>query len=511
MNAETRRPLVGLVILDGWGLRASREGNAVALARTPVMDALKARYPQATLTTCGEAVGLPPGQMGNSEVGHLNLGAGRIVYQDLTRIDRAVADGSLATNRVLRDALGRAKERGRIHFVGLLSPGGVHSHEKHAQEMIRLAAAAGVSRVLVHAILDGRDTAPRSAKRSLDETEALLKAHGGAIATISGRFYAMDRDKRWDRTERAYRAMVSGSGESARTPAEALEQGYARGEGDEFLLPTVVRDVEGGRIERGDVVVAFNFRPDRMRQLSLALGDPSFASFARPEWPLDLHYSCMTSYDDTFPYPVLFTDEPLRRTIGEVVSEAGIRQIRIAETEKYAHVTYFFNGSGEVPFHGEDRAMIPSPKVATYDLQPEMSAREVTDEAVRRLSTPDYGFFVLNYANIDMVGHTGIIPAAIKAVETVDECLGRLLRAVEARGGLALVTADHGNAEQMIDESTGEPHTAHTLNPVPVFVAGNGPIPLRSGILADVAPTLLELLGVGAPPEMTGSSLLRVD
>lgn len=511
MNAETRYPLVGLVILDGWGLRARREGNAVALARTPVMDALKARYPQATLTTCGEAVGLPPGQMGNSEVGHLNLGAGRIVYQDLTRIDRAVADGSLATNRGFHEALDRAKKRGRIHFVGLLSPGGVHSHEKHAQEMIRLAAAAGVSRVLVHAILDGRDTAPRSAKRSLDETEALLKAHHGAIATISGRFYAMDRDKRWDRTERAYRAMVSGSGESARTPGEALELGYARGEGDEFLLPTVIREVEGSRIERGDVVVAFNFRPDRMRQLSLAFGDPSFAGFARPEWPLDLHYSCMTSYDETFPYPVLFTDEPLRRTMGEVVSAAGIRQLRIAETEKYAHVTYFFNGSGEVPFPGEDRAMIPSPKVATYDLQPEMSAREVTDEAVRRLATPDYGFFVLNYANIDMVGHTGFIPAAIKAVETVDACLGRLLTAVEARGGLALVTADHGNAEQMIDESTGEPHTAHTLNPVPVFVAGNGPIPLRNGILADVAPTLLELLGVDAPPEMTGSSLLSLD
>lgn len=511
MKITGRPPLVGLVILDGWGLRAAREGNAVALARTPVMDGLAARYPQATLTTCGEAVGLPAGQMGNSEVGHLNLGAGRIVYQDLTRIDRAVSDGSLAKNEVFRAALDRAKERGRLHFVGLLSPGGVHSHEKHAQAMIRIAAAAGIPRLFVHAILDGRDTAPRSARPSLEATESLLRAHGGAIATVSGRFYAMDRDKRWDRTERAYRAMVAGSGESASTPAEALERAYARGEGDEFVLPTVIEGSGGGRIERGDVVIAFNFRPDRMRQLSLALGDPSFAGFARPEWPLDLHYSCMTSYDDTFPYPVLFTDEPLRGTIGEVVSAAGIKQLRIAETEKYAHVTYFFNGSGEVPFPGEDRAMIPSPKVATYDLQPEMSARAVTDEAVRRLSTPEYGFFVLNYANIDMVGHTGIIPAAIKAVETVDECLGRLLQAVEARGGLALVTADHGNAEQMIDETTGEPHTAHTLNPVPVFVAGNGPYPLRSGILADVAPTLLEFLGLTASPEMTGSSLLQLD
>ncbi len=503
-----RPPLVGLVILDGWGLRAGRDGNAVALARTPVMDALVARYPQATLTTCGEAVGLPDGQMGNSEVGHLNLGAGRIVYQDLTRIDRAVADGSLARNQVLLAAVERAKGRGRIHFVGLLSPGGVHSHEKHVQAMIRIASEGGVAHPFVHAILDGRDTAPRSARRSLEETETLLRAQGGAIATVSGRFYAMDRDKRWDRTERAYRAMVGGVGESARSPVEALERAYARNEGDEFVLPTVIEGVNG-RIERGDVVVAFNFRPDRMRQLSRAFGDPRFDAFARPEWPLALQYSCMTSYDDTFTFPVLFTDEPLRRTIGEVVSEAGIRQLRIAETEKYAHVTYFFNGSGETPFPGEERAMIPSPKVATYDLRPEMSAREVTDEAVRRLSTPDFGFFVLNYANVDMVGHTGIIPAAVAAVETVDECLGRLLKAVEARGGLAVVTADHGNAELMVDEATGEPHTAHTLNPVPVFVAGNGPYPLRNGILADVAPTLLELLQIKAPPEMTGRSLIQ--
>ncbi|HEU4724012.1 MAG TPA: 2,3-bisphosphoglycerate-independent phosphoglycerate mutase [Candidatus Eisenbacteria bacterium] len=503
-----RPPLVGLVILDGWGLRASREGNAVALARTPVMNALAARYPLATLTTCGEAVGLPDGQMGNSEVGHLNLGAGRIVYQDLTRIDRAVADGSLARNEVFRAALARAKARGRIHFVGLLSPGGVHSHEKHAQAMIRIASEAGVARPILHAILDGRDTAPKSARASLESTEALLRAHGGAIATVSGRFYAMDRDKRWERTERAYRAMVGGAGETAPSPVAALEQAYARGEGDEFVLPTVI-DGAGGRIERGDVVVAFNFRPDRMRQLSRAFGDPAFDGFARPEWPLELDYACMTSYDDTFAFPVLFTDEPLRRTIGEVVSAAGIRQLRIAETEKYAHVTYFFNGSGETPFPGEERALVPSPRVATYDLRPEMSAREVTDEAVRRLSTPDFGFFVLNYANADMVGHTGVIPAAVTAVETVDECLGRLLAAVEARGGLALVTADHGNAEQMIDETSGEPHTAHTLNPVPVLIAGGAPRRLGSGILADVAPTLLELLEIEAPPEMTGRSLLQ--
>jgi 2,3-bisphosphoglycerate-independent phosphoglycerate mutase len=502
-------PLVGLVILDGWGLNPKREGNAVALARTPVMDALAARHAQATLTTCGEVVGLPAGQMGNSEVGHLNLGAGRIVYQDLTRIDLAVADGTLASNEVLRDALAKAKAKGRVHFIGLLSPGGVHSHEKHLHALIEATARAGVGRALVHAFLDGRDTPPRSARPSLESTERLLASQGGAIATVSGRFYAMDRDKRWDRTERAYRAMVTGAGEHAAGPVEALERAYARGEGDEFVLPTIVAG-PGDRIQRGDVVIAFNFRPDRMRQLSRALGDPLFDGFARPEGPLDLHYVCMTCYDETFPYPVLFTDEPLRHTIGEVVAGAGIRQLRIAETEKYAHVTYFFNGSEEIAFPGEDRVLIPSPKVATYDLRPEMSALEVTDEAVRRLSTPEYGFFVLNYANADMVGHTGVIPAAVRAVETVDTCLGRIVAAVASRGGLAIVTADHGNAEQMIDAATGGPHTAHTLNPVPVFVAGGKNYPLRSGILADVAPTLLELLGIEPPPEMTGTSLLRV-
>jgi 2,3-bisphosphoglycerate-independent phosphoglycerate mutase len=508
MTAPKPFPLVGLVILDGWGLNPSRDGNAVALAKTPIMDALVRRYPQATLTTCGEAVGLPAGQMGNSEVGHLNLGAGRIVYQDLTRISLAVRDGSLAANPVLRETLDRARAKGRVHFIGLLSPGGVHSHESHLHAMIRLAAAAGVSRSFVHAFLDGRDTAPRSARPSIDATEAVLRECGGAVATVSGRFFAMDRDKRWDRTERAYRALVAGEGLRAGSAAEALASAYERGEGDEFVQPTVVGAGGEGRIAAGDIVVAFNFRPDRMRQLSRALGDPAFDAFVRPEGPLGLHYVCMTAYDDTFPYPVLFTDEPLRRTIGEVVAEAGIRQLRIAETEKYAHVTYFFNGSEEKPFRGEERVLVPSPKVTTYDLQPEMSAREVTDEAVRLLSGPEFGFFVLNYANPDMVGHTGIVPAAVRAVETVDACLGRLLEVVERRGGVALVTADHGNAEELIDKATGGPHTAHTLNPVPLFAAGDGPIPLRSGILADVAPTLLGLMGLAAPPEMTGTSLL---
>jgi 2,3-bisphosphoglycerate-independent phosphoglycerate mutase len=507
MNPQRDR-LVGLIVLDGWGINPKREGNAVALARTPVMDALLAGRPSATLTTCGEAVGLPAGQMGNSEVGHLNLGAGRIVYQDLTRIDQALRDGSLERNPVWVAALERASASGTLHLVGLVSPGGVHSHERHLAAMIRQAAARGVRRIRVQAFLDGRDTPPRSAGDSIRATEAVLgEVPDGRIATVSGRYHAMDRDKRWERTEKAYRALVLGTGREADSAEAALALAYARGESDEFVEPTVVRG-DDGRIRDGDTVVAFNFRPDRMRQLSRALADPGFDGFPRPGAPPAIHYVCMTEYDETFRFPVIFTDEPLRGTIGEVVSRAGIRQLRIAETEKYAHVTYFFNGSEETPFAGEDRALIPSPKVATYDLKPEMSAREVTDEVVRRLSEP-YGFFVLNFANADMVGHTGVIAAAIRAVETVDACLGRVLEAVEERGGVALVTADHGNAEQMIDEATGGPHTAHTLNPVPI-VAGGGPsLPLRSGILADVAPTLLQLLGLDPSPEMTGASLIQ--
>jgi 2,3-bisphosphoglycerate-independent phosphoglycerate mutase len=505
-----RPPLVGLIILDGWALNPRAEGNAVLLARTPVMDRITRENPHATLLTFGEHVGLPPGQMGNSEVGHLNLGAGRIVYQDLSRIDQAVEDGSLARNTVLRAAFEHARRNGTLHFMGLHSPGGVHSHLRHLHALLRLATEAGVERIRIHAILDGRDTPPRSARPGLEETEALCAALGrGAIATVGGRYFAMDRDRRWPRVERGYRAMVAGEGREAGSAVEALEAAYARGEGDEFVEPTVIREAHGdGRIRRGDTVVAFNFRPDRMRQITRALCEPAFDGFARPEWPLDLHYACMTSYDDAFSYPVLFTDDPLPQTLGRVVSAAGIGQLRISETEKYAHVTYFFNGSEEAPSAGEDRALIPSASVATYDLKPEMSAREVTDELVRRLEGPKYGFFVLNFANADMVGHTGVISAAVRAVETVDECLGRVLEAAGRRGGIALVTADHGNADQMIDYATGGPHTAHTLHPVPLVLWGAGPVPLRNGILADVAPTLLQLLGLPQPSEMTGRSLL---
>ena len=510
MASGTER-LAGLIILDGWALNPRAEGNAVLMANTPVMDALTRECPHATLVTCGEAVGLPAGQMGNSEVGHLNLGAGRIVYQDLTRIDLAVRDGSLAKNPVLVGALQGAAVRGAaVHFVGLHSPGGVHSHLRHLHAMLHAAVKAGVERIRVHAILDGRDVPPRSAKQDLLDTESELKSIGrGAIVTVSGRYYTMDRDKRWPRTEKAYRALVGGEGLRAESAVEALEQAYARDESDEFVTPTVIaKGGEDGRIRRGDTVIAYNFRPDRMRQISRALGDPAFDAFARPEWPLDLRYVCMTSYDETFPYPVMFTDEPLKATLGEVVSKAGIRQLRIAETEKYAHVTYFFNGSEEQPFQGEDRVLIPSSQVATYDLKPEMSASEVTDEVVRRLSDSTYGFFVLNFANADMVGHTGVIEAAVKAVETVDRCLGRVIEVVRERGGTVLVTADHGNADQMIDYVTGGPHTYHTLHPVPIVLVGPGRRGLKSGILADVAPTLLAILGIPSPPEMTGSSLL---
>jgi 2,3-bisphosphoglycerate-independent phosphoglycerate mutase len=503
-------PLAGLIVLDGWALNPRAEGNAVRMARTPVMDALTRDCPHATLVTWGESVGLPPGQMGNSEVGHLNLGAGRIVYQDLTRIDLAVAEGTLERNEVLREALARTLKRGTtLHFVGLHSPGGVHSHTRHLHALLRIAAKAGIARIHVHAILDGRDVPPRSARADLEATEAVFREIGrGRFSTVSGRYYAMDRDKRWERTELAWRAMVLGEGFEQKSAVLALEEAYAREENDEFVKPTVVGT---GSIARGDTVIAYNFRPDRMRQVSRALADPAFDAFARPGGPLDLDYVCMTSYDETFPYPVLFTDEPLRGTIGEAVSREGVRQIRMAETEKYAHVTYFFNGSEEVPFSGEDRVMVPSAKVATYDLKPEMSARELTDEAVRRLGDDTYGFFVLNYANADMVGHTGIIPAAVKAVETVDLCLGRLIEVVRSRSGTVLVTADHGNADQMIDYETGGAHTAHTVNPVPIVLVAPRPHSLRDGILADVAPTLLALMGIRAPKEMTGKSLLAAE
>ena len=500
---------VALIILDGWGLRAERENNAVALADTPVMDELWAHWPHSQLEASGEAVGLPRGLMGNSNVGHLNLGAGRIVYQDIVRISRAIADGSFFTNEALVGAARRARERGgRLHLIGLVSDGGVHSSLEHLLALLELGRRQGVETV-VHAFTDGRDTPPTSA----GEYFARVREAGGRIATVVGRYYAMDRDKRWDRTERAYRALVLGEGHRAPSPEAALEAAYARGQTDEFIEPVVITDAEGRplpRIEPRDETVFFNFRADRARQLARALADPAFDAFRRPEGVGPLPLTQMIEYDEEFPLPTAFPPQYLKDTFGEVVARAGLRQLRIAETEKYAHVTYFFNGREETPFPGEERVLIPSPKVATYDLKPEMSAPEVTDRVVREIESGRFDVVVLNFANPDMVGHTGVLEAAIRACATVDRCLGQVLAAIRRQGGAALVLADHGNAEIMVDPETGEPHTAHTTSPVPCILVDERyrGARLRDGILADAAPTLLHMLGLEPPPAMTGRSLI---
>lgn len=508
------KPVV-LIILDGWGINPRREGNAVALARTPFLDDLFASCPHAKLLCAGEAVGLPEGQMGTSEVGHLNMGAGRIVYQSLVRISRALREGELAKNEVLQGLFRRVKERGSaLHFMGLVSPGGVHSHTEHLYGFLRLAAEAGLRKVFIHAFLDGRDTPPQSALEYLEDLEAKCAEIGiGRIATVSGRYYAMDRDRRWERVEKAYRAMVAGEGEKAKSAREAVEKSYANGVTDEFVLPTVILD--GGRpvatIEGGDGVVFFNFRPDRAREITRAFVDRDFKGFERPGGFLGVDFACLTQYDETIEAPLIFPPEgKMKNVLAEVLSEAGLRQLHTAETEKYAHVTFFFNGGEETPFPGEDRILIPSPKVPTYDQKPSMSAVEVTDSVLAQIEAGKHEVVIMNYANCDMVGHTGILEAAIAAVETIDTCLSRVVPAVLSRGGAVVICADHGNAEQMIDYETGEPHTAHTTNPVPVILAGAGEeLRLRDGILADVAPTLLELLGLPKPPEMTGESLIE--
>lgn len=500
---------VALIILDGWGLREERENNAVALADTPVMDELWAHWPHSQLEASGEAVGLPRGLMGNSNVGHLNLGAGRIVYQDIVRISRAIADGSFFENEALVGAARRARERGgRLHLIGLVSDGGVHSSLEHLLALIELGRRQGVETV-IHAFTDGRDTPPTSA----GEYFARVREAGGRIASVIGRYYAMDRDKRWDRTERAYRALVLGEGHWAPSPEAALEAAYARGQTDEFIEPVVITDAEGRplpRIEPRDETVFFNFRADRARQLARALADPAFDAFRRPEGIGPLPLTQMIEYDEEFPLPTAFPPQYLKETFGEVVARAGLRQLRIAETEKYAHVTYFFNGREETPFPGEERVLIPSPKVATYDLKPEMSAPEVTDRVVQEIESGRFDVVVLNFANPDMVGHTGVLEAAIRACATVDRCLGRVLAALRRQGGAALVLADHGNAEIMVDPETGEPHTAHTTSPVPCILVDERyrGARLRDGILADAAPTLLETLGLEPPAAMTGRSLI---
>ncbi len=509
------RPLL-LVIMDGWGWREEEEANAVRLAGTPHLDALRAEYPFTLLEASGEAVGLPEGQMGNSEVGHLNIGAGRIVYQDLTRINRAIREGTFFRNPELLRVAERVRETGgKIHLLGLVSDGGVHSSIEHLYALLELYAREGLNdRVFVHAFTDGRDTAPDVADRFL---EALLRRMSeiscGKVATVSGRYYAMDRDRRWERTRLAYEALVMGRGLTAPDPVSAVREAFARGETDEFIKPTVI--VEDGRpvatIDDGDAVVFFNFRADRARQLTRALTDPNFNEFPREKFPKLSYFVCFTLYDETFDLPVAFPPEKLHRIWGEEVSRAGLIQLRIAETEKYAHVTYFFNGGEEKTFPGEERKLIPSPReVPTYDLKPEMSAYEVTEELIRRLKTRRYGLVVLNFANGDMVGHTGVLEAAVKAVKVVDECVGKVVRVFrETHGGAVIVTADHGNCELMADEN-GHPHTAHTANPVPFYLVDDRfrGRKLRSGILADIAPTGLYLMGLPIPEEMTGRVLL---
>lgn len=509
------RPVV-LIILDGWGINPRTEGNAIALARTPVYDALLREYPNTTLDASGESVGLPEGQMGNSEVGHLNIGAGRVVYQDLTRIDKSIKDGDFQRNPVLLECMQTTRQAsGRLHLIGLLSDGGVHSHIYHLFALIDMAKREGVQEVYIHAFLDGRDTPPQSGAGHLRSLQDYLKEKGtGKIATVSGRYYAMDRDNRWERIEKAYHVMVAGEGVIAPDPATAIEESYAAGVTDEFVLPTVITDPSGrplATIGDGDGCLFFNFRADRARELTAALTSAEFSKFPRKVFPSLAAFASLKRYDEAMPLPAAFSASRLENIFGEVISKAGIRQFRIAETEKYAHVTYFFNGGEERSFPGEDRFLIPSPKeVATYDQKPEMSAYQVTEELERRIRFRDYGFILVNYANPDMVGHTGVLEAGIRAVEVIDECLGRALSAANDVNGVACVTSDHGDIEQMIEYDTGKPHTAHTTNLVPFIVTQKGRrLRQGPGIFADVAPTLLDLMGIEKPAEMTGRSLIN--
>jgi 2,3-bisphosphoglycerate-independent phosphoglycerate mutase len=505
------RPLV-LVIIDGWGYRAESPGNAIAAARTPNWDALWQRWPHTTLVAAGEAVGLPAGQQGNSEVGHLNIGAGRIVYQDLTRINRAIEDKSFFRNPVLGTAMRSAAAGHAVHLMGLVSPGGVHSSTQHLYALLEMAHAAGVRDVVVHAFTDGRDEPPTSAAGYMAElVERMASIGTGRIASISGRYYAMDRDKRWDRTARAYRTVVEASGPSAPDPVAFIRQSYKDGITDEFLVPT--RIVPPGQsppppMSDGDSVIFFNFRPDRARQLSHAIVDETWDHFERPHRPRLAHFVTFTEYEKGLPAEVAFPDDPLPGVLAEVVAAAGWPQFHTAETEKYAHVTYFLNGGREAPFPGEDRLLVPSPRVPTYDTHPEMSARQVTDELLERLDSGRYRFIVVNFANPDMVGHTGVFPATVKAVEVVDAMLGRIAGAVLPAHGILAITADHGNAELKVDPS-GAPLTAHTTSPVPFILAGDeGVTALRDGgKLGDVAPTLLRAVGLRPSPAMTGDDL----
>ena len=505
-----KKPVI-LMILDGFGigLEAEKRGDAIKAAKKPNIDKLFAENPVTKIGASGLDVGLPDGQMGNSEVGHTNIGAGRIVYQELTRITKSIEDGEFFENEALLKAVDNAAQEGKaLHIMGLLSNGGVHSHNTHMYAIVELAKKKGVKNVYVHAFLDGRDVPPTSGKDFVEECANKLKEIGlGKIATVMGRYYAMDRDNRWDRVEKAYSAMVYGEGNKACCAVKAVEDSYANDVTDEFVVPTVCE--ENATVKPGDSLVFFNFRPDRAREIARTFVDPKFKGFERKNGFFPLTYVCMTQYDASMPnVEVAFKPQSLKNTIGEYISNKGMTQLRIAETEKYAHVTFFFNGGVEKPYEGEDRILVKSPAVATYDLQPEMSAYEVTDKLVAAIKTGKYDMIILNYANCDMVGHTGVFEAAVKAVEAVDECVGKVVAAIREMDGVALITADHGNADKMID-ADGSPFTAHTTNLVPFCVVGY-PCELREGgRLADIAPTMLKIMGLPQPAEMTGESIIK--
>ncbi len=503
----TRNLPAALIVMDGFGISPEMQGNAILAARTPRLDELMSKWPTTSLQASGLAVGLPEGQMGNSEVGHLNMGAGRVVYQELTRINLAVEDGSLLDNPVLAESIdGAIADGGAVHLMGLVSDGGVHSHQNHLYALVEMAVRRGAQRVWVHAFLDGRDTPPRSGLGFIEALEAQMQSIGGGeVATVMGRYYAMDRDNRWDRVEKAWQAMVEGVGPVNKSATAAIESSYAAGVDDEFVVPVVLAPA---RIQSGDTVVFFNFRPDRAREITRSLTDATFEGFDRPVRP-EVRFVCLTEYDPTILAAVAFPKSLPSNVLADVLAENSLRQIHIAETEKYAHVTFFLNGGTEVPKDGEVRLLVPSPHIATYDLQPEMSASEVTVRLVQAIEADESDVYIVNFANCDMVGHTGVFDAAVRAVETVDRCVGEVVDAVRAKGGVVLITADHGNAETMLGADGTTHFTAHTTSPVPLIVVAPGPSGVEDGgILADVAPTLLDLIDIDCPPEWTGRSLL---
>lgn len=511
-----KRPML-LMILDGFGLSNKKKGNAIAQANTPYLDSLFEKYPHTKLKASGQAVGLPEGQMGNSEVGHLNIGAGRIVYQELSRITKACEDNTILLNPELNAVMNYVLENGTaLHLLGLVSDGGVHSHIDHLKAILTMAKDKGITRAYIHCFMDGRDVPPTSGINYIKELQNFIEELGlGEIVTIAGRYYAMDRDKRWDRVQKAFEAMVMREGRQGGDPVLVMEEAYANGETDEFVLPTcihssVASDTRRLAVNDRDGLIMFNFRPDRAREITRAFVDPNFDGFTRRREPQEIKYVCMTQYDAEMPnVAVAFPPDAPENTFGEYISSLGLTQLRIAETEKYAHVTFFFNGGREEPFKGEDRILVPSPKVATYDLQPHMSAFEVTEQLLIALRSDKYDVIILNFANPDMVGHTGVMSAAIKAIEAIDKCIPNIVASVLAKGGQLLLTADHGNADVMIDED-GNPVTAHSLNPVPLMHISSEPRKLkRGGRLCDIAPTMLELMGLEKPEEMTGKSLLK--